>query len=374
MWDTVPEERRVATDVLFKAAEEVYAIHNIEWESSQERSLSKALFLIGGTSGAGDLLDKFRAVMEKNGVEIEFSEGGFQSDYEDDTVPHKGGLGQDWADGEEEREGMAEADEDEEARYQRDEHYERGNEADNDDTTNNYIFRENRYWPALSDAERYVLNERRLAQRAYPASQRIPLAELEPVTRHVPRESPIVNLEDWDMGANESSLPSELALRRPKPRQDWGSPAPIPPQPYEDLASIHSSRPQTHTTMAMPSSERRSSPSHSNARLSGIYLDGTGLGINGDLRHGLSMFPGPQPDVPPSVETDVSPPTIESLEQHPVASDTTVQLDDGAYGTSFLKSTITEPQLLFSHYPPPLRCPLFRKVSIVTSGVNISNH
>lgn len=68
--DQLPEVERLPTNELFQAYDAVLPTYGIDPENDQH--LSRLVFRIGGERGDGTLLDKFRAVLSRMGIEIEF--------------------------------------------------------------------------------------------------------------------------------------------------------------------------------------------------------------------------------------------------------------------------------------------------------------
>lgn len=72
--DQLPEVERLPTNELFQAYDAVLPTYGIDPENDQH--LSRLVFRIGGERGDGTLLDKFRAVLSRMGIEIEFDNTG----------------------------------------------------------------------------------------------------------------------------------------------------------------------------------------------------------------------------------------------------------------------------------------------------------
>lgn len=72
--DRLPVEDRLPTNELFQAYDAVLPSYGIDPEEDQH--LSRLVFRIGGERGDSTLLDKFRAVLSRMGIEIEFDNSG----------------------------------------------------------------------------------------------------------------------------------------------------------------------------------------------------------------------------------------------------------------------------------------------------------
>lgn len=70
----MPEEDRLPTNELFQAYDSVLPTYGIDPEDDQH--LSRLVFRIGGERGDGTLLEKFRAVLSRMGIEIVFDNSG----------------------------------------------------------------------------------------------------------------------------------------------------------------------------------------------------------------------------------------------------------------------------------------------------------
>ncbi|TPX10578.1 uncharacterized protein E0L32_008464 [Thyridium curvatum] len=67
---TLADRDRLPTNALFRAADIVLPQHGFDPE--EDTKFTRIIFRIGGLRGDGDLLDKFRAVLDEMGIELEF--------------------------------------------------------------------------------------------------------------------------------------------------------------------------------------------------------------------------------------------------------------------------------------------------------------
>jgi protein SFI1 len=66
----LPERDRLPTNALFQAYDTVLPLYGLDPESDQH--ISRLVFRIGGERGDGSLIDKFRAVMSRMGIDVQF--------------------------------------------------------------------------------------------------------------------------------------------------------------------------------------------------------------------------------------------------------------------------------------------------------------